>query len=341
MILAVPGDVELAGMDQRLTLLEEALDCPGHVAFAGPSPTDVVLMGSRAGRAEAKAFANEDGQAMLAALGEAGLKIPSDEIGLMYAVSCDSVTCAAGRRAVLGLFAPQWVLVVGEESLRALRSDLKLSPAQGMPFHHPDAPGAVFFPVYSPASLAKKSPTMRQAWIENLKAFVALTEGEDLFPFVSDHCGRCGLDAIYWEDTMVPWGQCQSSECGLPAGIKARLAALLSEDGLPCREAGCVAPATRHPLSFPTGSAPEQMTWGSLSNADRILAEAIFTGGNRGVSEAALLQVRGRKASKVALLADLQRLETLGWILAPSVDRETWVLSPRGRKVMDSQGESP
>lgn len=332
-------ETEIDVLDQRLALLEAALDCPGHVSFAGPSPADIVIMGGRPTHPETKAFANEDGQALFAAFVEAGLRAPNDQIGLMYAVACEDATCVANRQATLDLFAPQWVLVVGEEPLRALRPDLKLTPAQGMPFHHPEMPGAVFFPVYAPASLAKKNPMMRRAWIENLKAFVALTEGEDLFPFVSDLCGRCGIDAIYWEDTMVPWGQCPSSECGLPAEIKAKLAGILAEDGMSCRASGCAAPASRHPLSFPTGTAPAQMTWDSLSNADRTLAEAVFTGGNRGVAEAALLQVRGRKASKVGLLADLQRLETLGWVLAPVSDRDTWVLSPRGRKAMLSQGE--
>lgn len=341
---------------ERLVVFEEIISCKScplseasdPVPFCGPTPADIVIMGDNPGlveQREGSLFAGPAGDLIKKHLREVG--IDPTTVGMMNVISCfssDTPTsseveaCGSNRNSQFELFAPKWVILLGQVALRAIRPDLHISHSRGAPFLHEDYKGVTFFPIYHPAYALRQVSGDRQVR-HDLEVFAKMrSEGHPIkSTYMSDHCSMCGIDAIYWEESMVAWGRCARASCGLPESSKNRVAPILEEtDHLPCRKTGCSSPATSHPLSFPTGTAPEQMSWAALSGEQQIIMQMIFTGGEAGISLEAMLSQRKKKKSGGGLLsADLDVLDALGWAIPPSDYRETWVLSPRGRKEME------
>lgn len=336
-------------MDEtRLEVLENIVscDCPNKseiVPFKGPSPADLVVVGDNPGLIEVDKqmpFTGPAGLLLRSHLEDAGFDLAA--IGWMNVISCytpdtpstEAISaCKDNFTAQLKMFSPKWVLLLGAVALKAIMPKLEITHARGAPFTHDDWASTIFFPTFHPGyGLRKKSGDRQMA--RDIATLRAITLEGDVTPFISTVCGRCGIEADCWDSNMLGWSQCGSPGCGFPEDVSRQRASIFSEsDGLSCRKTGCSVPAERHPVSFRSGEAPDQMSWSALSGKHQKLMQGVWTGGTHGVGEDPLR--KAMKVSRVELLADLERLQALGWVLSPEAGREGWVLSPRGRMAME------
>lgn len=335
--------------ENRLDVLDNLLSCscPNQsdiVPFRGPNPAELVIVGDNPGLIEVEQkdlFVGPAGQMLRNHLTNVGFDLAT--IGWMNVISCYTAdtpskeavaACKPNFKAQLEMFSPKWVLLLGAVALKAVHPFLEISKARGNPFKHEDYGDVVFFPTFHPAFGLRNKQGDRQISID-IATLREITKSDSLDPFLATTCGHCGIEASYWGSDLLGWGQCSNAECGFPSDLKAKRAETFMEsDGLSCRKTGCSTPADRHPVSFASGQAPEQMSWSALSGHHQKLMQAVWTGGNRGVEEAALKKALRLKSSG-ELLGDLEKLHVLGWILPPEAERHGWVISPRGRMTME------
>ncbi len=337
-------------MDEaRLDVLENLLSCScpnasEKVPFKGPSPADLVVVGDNPGLIEVEKddlFVGPAGQMLRNHLTNVGFDLTT--IGWMNVIGCytaDTPTktavaaCSGNFESQLKMFNPKFVLLLGAVALKAVHPFLEISKARGAPFKHEKYGDTIFFPTFHPAFGLRNKRGDRQISID-IASLKEITRAESLDNYLATSCGHCGIEATYWGEDLLGWGQCSNPDCGFPSDLKAKRAeTFIESDGLSCRKTGCSTPADRHPVSFASGKAPEQMSWDALSGHHQKLMQALWTGGNRGIDEPTLRKAL-RLKSAGELSGDLERLQVLGWALPPEASREGWVVSPRGRMAME------
>lgn len=201
----------------RLDVIEQVIsctDCGLHercnapVAFSGPVPAKVAVVGEAPGGEEDKAgqpFIGPAGKLLRAALADAGLN--PDDLFICNTVSCypgrtpnadEMAACEKNKTAQLELAQPAWVLLAGAVALNGFRPDLKIGKARGRPFcpTYPEPP--VYFATYHPAA-ALRNKLYEHVMVEDLAVFAEMVRS-DRVPFISScvWCGRAEKAMDVW-----------------------------------------------------------------------------------------------------------------------------------------------
>lgn len=204
----------------------------GPVAFTGPNPCSIAIMGEAPGAQEdrqGKPFVGPAGELLRSHLRE--LEIDPDECFICNTVSCfpsgppskEAIhACRPNRLAQLQLADPTWVLLLGKVALGAIKSQLKISVARCRPFRFDDA-GAVYFATYHPAAALRNGDYARDMSAD-LKVFAKMVgDGiEGWKSYIVHTCWECDSAEVVW------YGAEHSAWCEkhAPMAYRDRVAAL-------------------------------------------------------------------------------------------------------------------
>lgn len=187
---------------------ELAEKCSGPVAFTGPTPATIAVVGEAPGAQEdtaGKPFIGPAGDMIRKHLRAAD--IDPDQCFIMNTVSCwphgtptqEHVdACNGNRKAQLTLADPTWVLLLGSVALRAVKPGLVISKARGRPFR-PEPSGPVYLATMHPAAALRKGE-YQDAMREDLVAFSKMVaEGiQGWRNHISQTCWECGSEDVVW-----------------------------------------------------------------------------------------------------------------------------------------------
>lgn len=218
----------------RLLVTEAVVSCtrcPLHevaiapVAFSGPTPAEVCVLGEAPGRDEDSAgepFVGISGQLLREHLGQVGFQ--PDKLAFVNTVSCwpgpeiknpeyvHVNACRPNKEAQIDLVDPQWVLAVGKIAAKALDPRIEIKYGRGRPWM---VDGRVYFVTYHPAAAARNG-LYEKAMHEDLERFKELTDaGVSAWEsFVGDRCFACNNPMFWMEPTGLTWCEIHMPEEG-------------------------------------------------------------------------------------------------------------------------------
>lgn len=201
----------------RLDVIEQVVSCTNcglaekcaaPVAFSGPNPCSIAILGEAPGAQEdreGKPFIGPAGELLRSHL--RSLEIDPNECFIFNTVSCfpsgpppkDSIAaCRPNRIAQMQLADPTWVLVLGKVALGAVRSNLKISVARGRPFRFEDT-GPVYFATFHPAAALRNGDYARDM-VADLAVFSKMVgDGiEGWKKYLLETCWECNSADVAW-----------------------------------------------------------------------------------------------------------------------------------------------
>lgn len=190
--------------------------CTAPVAFAGPTPARIAVIGEAPGRQEdeqGKPFVGPAGRMIRKHLGLVG--IDPETVAWINTVSCfphgtpsweNIDACAVNKAAQLDVADPQFVLLLGKVALKATMRTLEITRSRGRPFVIDDR---VHFATYHPAA-ALRNGNYEAAMHDDLETFKAIVDAGSWFEFVPDTCCLCPVELQHFSDEGLGW-------CGLHA----------------------------------------------------------------------------------------------------------------------------
>lgn len=200
--------LDVVGQVLTCTACELHAQCTAPVAFRGPTPTRVAVVGEAPGEMEdqqGEPFVGPAGQLLTQLLIEIGLT----DVALVNSVSCfphgtptwDHVrACAVNKQVQLDLIDPEFVLLVGRVALKATRPDLDIKRGRGRPFlDH----GRVHYATYHPAAALRRDSYL-QSMRDDLVGFKRLLTTA-WYQGIPDECAACAIEAVWWEDSGLGW----------------------------------------------------------------------------------------------------------------------------------------
>lgn len=206
----------------RLDVMEQVVSCTAcelheqcsaPVAFRGPTPQDVAVVGEAPGEQEdklGKPFIGPAGKLLADELNKVGLDL--DGMFVCNTVSCwphgtptakHVQACAPNKWAQLELANPKWVLLLGKVAFHAERPDLELSRFRGRPFR-PIEHGPIFMTTYHPAAAARNG-LYRREMAGDLAKFRELTDTDNWTSLIGDTCSSCSFEWVWLDRMGVPY----------------------------------------------------------------------------------------------------------------------------------------
>lgn len=212
-------------VSERLLVTEAVVSCTrcplhvegtGPVAFSGPTPTTVCVLGEAPGRqedAEGAPFVGPAGQLMRELLAKAGFAVA--EVAFVNTVSCwpgaeiktpdwtHIDACRPNKLAQLDVVDPKFVLAVGKVATKAVDNRIQIKYGRGRPWMVDDR---VFYATYHPAA-ALRNGLYEKAMEEDLERFVELVAaGADRWPeYMTDKCFACNNPFFWLEPSGLAW----------------------------------------------------------------------------------------------------------------------------------------
>lgn len=205
-------------MERRLEVVEQMLmcdkcelvnQCHSPVAFFGPAPCDIAVVGEAPGEQEdeqGRPFVGPAGQLIRKHLQE--VEIDPDEVAWVNTVSCfphgtpelaHVTACADNKNAQLDLIKPTFILLLGRTALFAQEPNTDAKYIRGRPFVKN---GIINFPTFHPAA-ALRNRNFEKAMAEDLELFARITNGESWRQFVGEKCVMCGDWAEWFADGLL------------------------------------------------------------------------------------------------------------------------------------------
>lgn len=182
--------------------------CSGPVAFTGPNPCSIAIIGEAPGAQEddqGRPFIGPAGELLRQNLREND--IDPDECFILNTVSCfphgtpqssHIAACRNNKLMQLELADPTWVLMLGGVALKAVDSRPRIGTARGRPFQ-PGGSGPVYYAAYHPAAALRKGE-FAKAMAEDLARFAKMVgDGiEGWQKYLVDGCWECKSDEVAW-----------------------------------------------------------------------------------------------------------------------------------------------
>lgn len=178
--------------------------CAAPVAWSGPVPAKVAVLGEAPGKQEddqGAPFVGPSGTLLKESLKSAGFNIP--ELAFINTASCfpndegrgraptptEVRSCAQNREDQLALVGAEFVLLTGNVPLQAYRPDLRISKARAHPMKRG---GRVLFPVFHPAAILRNAG-WRADFEADIRLFLKLTnhDSKAWWP-ITPTCVVCG-----------------------------------------------------------------------------------------------------------------------------------------------------
>lgn len=206
---------------KRLDVIEQVLgctnctlhaDCNGPVAFSGPAPAYVAMIGEAPGAQEDKdgaPFVGPSGQLLRSVLTDVGLD-PA-EVAFINTVSCfphatptheHIEACRPNKIAQLKLVKPTYALLLGKVAAKGVCSKIEIKHGRRRPF---EMDGIIYMAAYHPAA-ALRDAKVDLEFRADVQAFAELVFGEgnwmDLIP---NGCSGCKSEAIWWSRSGLGW----------------------------------------------------------------------------------------------------------------------------------------
>lgn len=238
-------------MSPRLMVVDAVTSCTrcplheissGPVAFKGPTPTAVCVVGEAPGEQEdlqGAPFVGPAGEMLSGHLISVGFDV--EQVAFVNTVSCwpkatpeweHIHACAVNKEAQLDLVNPTYVLAVGKVAVKAHDSRIEIKYGRGRPWQ---VDGRIWFATYHPAA-ALRNGLFERAMHEDLERFRELVDAgpKDWMRFGTDKCFACNNDLFWIEQSGLCFCEVHMPEEGQLhkkrleedlAGARARLAA--------------------------------------------------------------------------------------------------------------------
>jgi uracil-DNA glycosylase family 4 len=220
--------------NERLLVTEAVVSCTrcplheagtGPVAFSGPNPTTVCVLGEAPGRQEDAAgqpFVGRSGQLLREMLAQCGFDV--GQVAFVNTVSCwpgeelktpdwtHMEACAVNKQAQLDLIDPTFVLAVGKVPTKGMDRRIEIKYGRGRPWR---VDGRIFFATYHPAAAARNG-LYEKAMREDVETFKALVDAgaEKWADFCDYKCFACNNPMFWMEDSGLCWCEIHMPEEG-------------------------------------------------------------------------------------------------------------------------------